>query len=147
MKIRIQKTHPAAIVPRYATDGAGCFDLHAVEVSGDHQSVICNTGLAFEIPDGFTMLVFSRSGHGFKRDIRLANCVGVVDSDYRGPVMVKLRKDTAWPESEVHPLLLFRAGDAVAQACIVETPRIEFEVCEQLTLTERGHGGFGSTGA
>ncbi len=146
MKLRIQKTHPAAIVPRYATDGAGCFDLHAVEVSGDHQTVICNTGLAFEIPDGFTMLVFSRSGHGFKRDIRLANCVGVVDSDYRGPVMVKLRKDINWCVTPATEMFLFKPGDAVAQACIIETPRVEFDVCEQLTLTERGQGGFGSTG-
>jgi dUTP pyrophosphatase len=89
MKLRIQKLHPAAQEPTYGTDGAACFDLRAVDVK-PHTMVresapgVFRTGLAFEVPEGFVMLIFSRSGHGFKNGVRLANCVGVIDSDYRG---------------------------------------------------------------
>ena len=148
MNIKIQLQHPQAKIPTYATPGAACFDLYATEVTGggDWQTVICKTGIAVEIPVDHAMLIFSRSGHGFKRDIRLANCVGVIDSDYTGEVMVKLRKDSEWSENEI-PNLLVRAGvHAIAQACIVYAPQVDFEVVEQLTLTERGDNGFGSTG-
>jgi dUTP pyrophosphatase len=140
MKIRIQKTHPAAIAPLYATDGAGCFDLHAVEV---HQSslpgvVICDTGLAFEVPPGYVLSIKSRSGLAFNFGIMAFP--GEVDSDYRGTVKVMLIGP-----SGMHCVI--RPGDRIAQARLVAAPRVEFEVCEQLTLTERGDGGFGSTGA
>ncbi len=91
------------------------------------------------------MLIFSRSGHGFNHNARLANCVGVIDSDYRGEVLVKLSMDDEFcdPETELY----IRPGDRIAQAMLVQVPRCEFEVVEQLTITERGAGGFGSTGA
>lgn len=148
MKLRILKLHPDAKVPEYATDGAACFDLHALETSsgGDFMTVICHTGLAFEIPDGYAMLIFSRSGHGFKNDVRLANCVGVIDSDYRGEVMVKLTKDKPWGAGET-PHLFVHAADRIAQAMLVPIPRVAFEVAEQLSITERGENGFGSSGA
>lgn len=147
MKLRIQKTHPAAQVPEYATDGAACFDLCAIldaptNIIGSVPQTI-RTGLAFEIPDGYAMLIFSRSGAGFKSDTRLANCVGVIDSDYRGEVMVRLTRDQTTKSS---PMFVAN-GDRIAQACLVAVPRVTFEACEQLTLTDRGAGGFGSTGA
>lgn len=141
MNLNICKLHPAATVPNYATNGAACFDLHtthAGEVEA-HSAGTFGTGLAFEIPDGHVMLVFSRSGHGFKYGIRLSNCVGVIDADYRGEVMVKLRNDS--PVS-----FGFEQGDRVAQALVLPVPRVAFEVVEQLSLTERGAGGFGHTG-
>jgi len=147
MKLRIQKTNPAAQVPEYATDGSACFDLHAVLDAPTHivasMPQTIRTGLAFEVPDGYAMLVFSRSGSGFKNDTRLANCVGVIDSDYRGEVMVRLTRDQT---TKSEPMMI-RSGDRIAQACLVPVPRVKFEVCEQLTLTDRGAGGFGSTGA
>jgi len=152
MKLRILKLHPNAQVPVYATEGAACFDLHAATVDGaqyigsscEHGNPIeCGTGLAFEIPEGHVMLIFSRSGHGFNFDTRLANCVGVIDSDYRGEVKVKLTRD---PRDEFVPTLRFQHGDRIAQALILPVPRVEFEVAEQLTITQRGAGGFGSTG-
>ena len=86
------------------------------------------------------MLVFSRSGHGFKYGLRLANCVGVIDADFRGEVMVKLRNDS--------PVVFgFEQGDRVAQALVLPVPRVAFDVVEQLSLSERGAGGFGSSGA
>lgn len=150
MKLRILKLHPEARVPQYATEGAACFDLHAVIESACMEAeprytepVTTRTGLAFEVPAGHVMLIFSRSGHGFNHDTRLANCVGVIDSDYRGEVQVKLTRD---PRDEFVPTLRFQHGDRIAQALILPIPRVEFEVVEELTTTDRGAGGFGSTG-
>jgi dUTP pyrophosphatase len=86
MNIKIRKLHPQAMTPVYSTSGAGCFDLQTV----DHNTVfpggstIFNTGLAIEVPEGYVMMIYSRSGHGFTHGLRLSNCVGVIDSDYRG---------------------------------------------------------------
>lgn len=163
--MKIKKLHPDAIAPQYATDGAACFDLHAVDVNRvpaaeaavllahGHErdatshvyparAVTFRTGLAFEVPAGHVMLIFSRSGHGFKNDVRLANCVGVIDADYRGEVLVRLTNDNL-----MGCPFKVRTGDRIAQAMLVPIPRVEFEVVEELTSTERGAGGFGSTGA
>lgn len=149
MKIRIQKLNPDAIIPRYASDGAACFDLHACFESADHsvriyrnQPKVIPTGLAFEIPPGHVMLVFSRSGHAFKTSTRLGNCVGVIDCDYRGEVMVNLTRD----DSNLD-MLQVQHGDRIAQAMLVPYPRVSFIETEELTATDRGAGGFGSTGA
>jgi dUTP pyrophosphatase len=146
--VKIKKLHPDAIVPAYATDGAGCFDFHACmlphwgqRVEQDQPSVI-ETGLSFEIPKGFVMLIFSRSGHAFNSDVRLANCVGVIDSDYRGEVKIKLASDANHAE-----FLTISNGDRIAQGMIVSIPRIMFDVVGELGSTKRGEGGFGSTGS
>lgn len=149
MKVKIKKLNPNAIIPQYATDGAGCFDLHAC-IDGRENSysihhgdpVTIKTGLAFEIPEGYVMLVYSRSGHGFKNNVRLANCTGVIDSDYRGEVQIKLTSD------DLHGKVVLGVchGDRIAQACLVEVPKIEFEEVDDLSDTDRGEGGFGSTG-
>lgn len=89
-------------------------------------------------------MIYSRSGHGFKTNTRLANCVGVIDSGYTGEVMVKLTMDDQLLEDELD--LYVKPGDRIAQAMLIPVPRVEFEVCEQLTLTERGDDGMGSTG-
>ena len=145
MKLKIKKLHPAAILPKYATKGAACFDLHAVDCE-DQTVPACmpttlRTGLAFEVPHGHVMLIFSRSGHGFKNDTRLANCVGVIDSDYRGEVMVRLTRDVSLADS-----LSFKSGDRIAQAMVVAIPWIQIVEDDELIDTERGAGGFGSTG-
>lgn len=141
MKLKIKKVHPSAVVPRYASEGAACFDLHAIEDANllPYRPVELRTGLAFEVPEGFALLVYSRSGHGFKHGVRLANCVGVVDSDFRGELRLKLRIDrpSAFDIS---------CGDRVAQAMLVAVPKVEFELVEQLSETDRGANGFGSTG-
>lgn len=140
MNVKIQKLHPNAIVPQYATAGAACFDLHALEGATLLPSNTFHTGLAFEIPQDHVMLVFSRSGHGFKNGIRLANCTGVIDADYRGEVMVRLVKDMPFGFDVA-------AGDRIAQAMIIPVEQAQFEVVEELSNTERGAGGFGSTGS
>lgn len=146
MKLRIQKLHELATIPEYATDGSACFDIRAILESPvtlfRGESVVIGTGLAFEIPDGWSMLIFGRSGHGFKHGTRLANCVAVIDSDYRGEVMVKLTREY----SNGGEIMQIQDGDRIAQGLLVQVPRIEFEMSEQLTLTSRGQGGLGSTG-
>lgn len=149
MKVKIKRLTPTAQVPHYATPGSACFDLVVDKIENSkfytpgvarNSPVIYGTGLAFEIPPGKVMLIFSRSGHGFNNDVRLSNCVGVIDSDYRGEVKVKMAKDSEGAYT-------FVEGSRVAQAMIVDFERVEFDVVEQLSETARGVGGLGSTGA
>ena len=151
MKLRIRKTHPAARVPAYATDGAACFDLHAVTVNGaEHlgdivypgHPVVVDTGLAFEIPEGYMLRIASRSGLAFKHGIDAFP--GVIDSDYRGSVKVLLK---CWHLDEDEPPVRIEPGDRIAQAYVCAVPRVEFEEVPALSETQRGACGFGSTGA
>jgi dUTP pyrophosphatase len=153
--LKIKRLHPAAIMPCYQTNGAACFDLHAILPTHlealnvlPGEPVTFRTGLAFEIPEGFCLLVFSRSGHGFKYDTRLANAVGVIDADYRGEVLVRLTSDgLAWRvEREEDEHLLVRQGDRIAQAMLVPLCKLPLIEVDDLTDTARGQGGFGSTG-
>lgn len=137
--------------PRYATPEAACFDLFAYsysfEVFDDGEesgAILCRTGLIFDLSPGTTLLIYSRSGHGFKYGLRLANCVGVIDSDYRGEVMVKLHHDR--PGNPL-PRSYFDSRSAIAQARIVQAPHAKFiEVDEDgRRVTERSDRGFGST--
>jgi dUTP pyrophosphatase len=146
MNIKIKKLHERAMIPTFATKGSACFDLYAmVEDSKKvsiykHSPAIIRTGLSFEIPKGHAMMIYSRSGHGFNNDVRLSNCVGVIDSDYRGEVKVKLAADGGG--------FGVSHGDRIAQAMIIPVPAIEgFFVSNELSETERGDGGFGSTGS
>lgn len=142
MKVKIKLTHTSAKIPTYGSDGAACFDLYAIdnhEISPAGGAKAIPTGLAFEIPQGHVMMVYSRSGHGFKNGVRLANATGVIDSDYRGEVMVKLTNDgNSWFD--------IKSGDRIAQAMIIPVEQVEFDAVDDLSDTERGTGGFGSTG-
>lgn len=148
LKVAVVETLPEQIknriaLPQYATDGSACFDLCSIEhgeLSDEHTKEVFRTGLKFEVPSGFVMLIYSRSGHGFKNNVRLANCVGVIDSDYRGEVMVKLTKDPGDADFAVMP------GDRIAQAMLVQVPTVKLQMVKQLSDTVRGEGGFGSTG-
>lgn len=141
MQVKVKKLSAHAILPTYATDGSGAMDLYAVRKWNDKPDVVTyETGLSFEVPPGHSMLVLSRSGHGFKSDLRLSNCVGLIDSDYRGGVMVNIRADgEATADLDL--------SKAIAQFIIVETPRIELIEVEKLGETDRGTAGFGSTDA
>lgn len=150
MKIKIAKTHPNAIIPAYQSKGAACFDLHAATVNrcaeiGDivyhgHPAKV-DTGLAFEIPPGWMLKIHPRSGLKFKMGVEAFS--GVIDSDYRGSVVVLLEsadqhEDT--PPPRINP------GDRIAQASLIPSPCVEFELVEELSPTERGENGFGHTG-
>jgi dUTP pyrophosphatase len=136
--LRVKRLHPDAKLPTYGTDGAACFDVSTITGGDIYQAETFGTGLAFEVPEDHVMLVFSRSGHGFSRGIRLANCVGVIDSDYRGELKVRLTAD-AGPVS-------IEAGERIAQAMILPVRQVAFEEVAELSETARGAGGFGSTG-
>lgn len=153
MNLKIKKLHPNAVVPTYATDGSACFDLYAATVGNasyvgqllSHGSpVTCGTGLAFEVPEGWAMMVYSRSGHGFKNNTRLSNCVGVIDSDYRGELLVKLTMDDEYLDPEIE--LEVKQGDRIAQAMLIPIEQVSFEIVDELSETKRGTGGLGSTG-
>lgn len=146
-EVKIKKLHPDAVVPTYATDGSACFDLYALipspyccEKVEYNKPITFRTGLAFEIPEGWVMRIYSRSGHAFNNGVRLSNCVGIIDSDYRGEVKVKLIHDSLCGKLEIIH------GDRIAQAEITPMYRTSFTVVEDLSETTRGPGGFGSTG-
>lgn len=145
MNVKIKKIHPEAKVPVYGSAGAACFDLYAasiIDVTDDNgeRTVTYGTGLQFEVPEGHVMMVYSRSGHGFKYGITLANSTGVIDADYRGEVCVKLRKLGIGIRG------LPAVGERIAQAMIIPVEQVVFEEADELSGTERGEGGFGSTG-
>ena len=144
VKVKAKKLHPDAKLPTYATDGSGAFDLYAAEPCYVYPGECCPvpTGLSVESPAGYGMFVLSRSGHARRHSVRLANSVGLIDSDYRGEVQVLLYCEYSAPDG-----LQVQRGDRIAQALVLPTPRIEFEEVDELTPTARGTGGFGSTGA
>lgn len=144
MEIKFKKLHPEAKMPTYGTEGAAGFDFYSTNTGGVFPSVpvIFGTGVAIEVPPGHVLLMFSRSGHGFTDNVRLANCVGVIDSDYRGEIKIKLSRD---PNGCSNPLLV-KAGDRIAQGIILPVPKITFSLVEELEATARGQNGYGSTG-
>ena len=141
MELKIRKTHLHAKTPTYATIGAACFDLMSCEWVNIRPGewAIINTGLSFEVPEDHAMMVYGRSGLAAKGRISLGNCVGVIDSDYRGDVKVILRNDGL-------TMIEIRPYDRIAQAMVIPVPKVQF-VEADLSETDRGAGGFGSTGA
>lgn len=145
MKLKVKKCREGATIPQYATDGSACFDLCAVidgkpVIGSIREPIIIDTGLQFEIPEGHVMMVYSRSGHGFGLSVRLANCVGIIDSDFRGSVKVKMTQDCYTTGFSV------AHGDRIAQAMVIPVQQVQFEEVDELSETVRGVGGFGSTG-
>lgn len=141
MKIKVKKLDPAASLPTYATQGAACFDIRTIEAGKVPAYGVrrFRTGLAFEVPDGHVLNVYSRSGHGINHGLRLSNTVGIVDSDYRGEVIIGITNDSSTPFE-------FEAGDRIAQGMIDLAPQVELVEADSLSETARGAGGFGSTG-
>lgn len=158
--LNVKKLHSEAKLPTYATEGAACFDLYAFSCPVSEKSypsdetwdcrldhkypMIFGTGLSVEMPKGYALMIYSRSGHGFNQDIRLANSVGIIDSDYRGEVKVKLTKDAFLADHRED--MIIRKFDRIAQAMLIPVPRTIIHEVTALSETERGTGGFGSTG-
>lgn len=143
MKIRMKKLTDTAIVPERGSSSAAGYDLFA-DVTEEvmiapGQTEKIPVGIAMEIPEGYFGGVFARSGLSTKEGLRPANCVGVIDADYRGPIMVPLHNDSAI-ERRVVP------KEKIAQMIIMPFLFAEFEEVEKLEETVRGEGGFGSTG-
>jgi dUTP pyrophosphatase len=142
MKVRIKKLNQNAVIPTYAKDGDAGMDLVATSIiSTTSIQITYGIGLAMEIPKGFVGLIFPRSSVR-KTRLMLSNCVGVVDSGYRGELQATFNKINQDSVSEND----YKVGDRIAQIMIIPHPDIQFEEADELSDTERGEGGFGSTG-
>jgi dUTP pyrophosphatase len=143
LKVKIKKVRDNATIPNYAHAYDGCVDLTAAArdkspLRDKNGSIwTYHTGLALEIPQGYVGLIFPRSSIS-KTAFALANCVGVIDSGYRGEIMVKFREHT--------PGKIYNVGDRIGQLMIVPRPKVVFNVVEELGDSFRGEGSFGSTG-
>ncbi len=141
--MKIKKLDERAITPTYGTDYSAGADLYAlldmpIEIR-PHETEFIHTGISVEIPEGYCGLVFARSSMGAKRGLAPANKVGVIDADYRGEIMVTLHNHSERSQI-VYPT------ERIAQLAIIPFLKVEFEEADELTDTDRGAGGFGSTG-
>ena len=142
MDVKIKLLTDTARVPTYATDGSAAFDIYAdmsISIDSDDLKII-STGIAVEVPEGHVLMIYSRSGHGFRYGLRLSNCVGVIDSDYRGEIKVAMTVDMA------DGYIRIEEGDRIAQGIIMPVEKTNFIVADELSETVRGTNGFGSTG-
>lgn len=149
MKVKIKKLNENAVIPQYAKKGDAGMDLTATSKFYDEYGNICyGTGLAFEIPQGYVGLVFPRSSTSHKQLV-LANCVAVIDSGYRDEVVMKFKPSLALDSGQcVKDRLIYSVygiGERIAQMVIMPYPQIEFVEVEELSQTERGDRGYGST--
>ena len=135
MKVRIKKVREKAVIPKYAKPGDAGIDLTAVDRKVEGMWITYYTGLAMEIPENHVGLLFPRSSV-YKTEQRLANSVGVIDSGYRGEIMLKYSRS----------MKEYKVGDRIGQIIILPYPQVEFEEVKELSETNRGSGGFGSTG-
>jgi len=165
MNVKIKKLHPDAVIPQYATPGAAAFDLVATKQVAIRPGEMAQVplGLAMEVPEGYALIIAMRSGISCKTLLRQTNGIGIIDSDYRGEINMlftntapltvtgiyqvalvngKVEKTCEWDYTGTY---LIKPGDRVAQGFIMPLPKINF-VEGELSETERGTGGFGSTG-
>lgn len=143
MEVRIKKLDPLARLPQYGSAAAAGADLYALLATpltiAPGETALLPTGLSAEIPAGYVGLIFARSSLGIRRGLAPANKVGVIDADYRGEIKVGLYNHSAVPQT-VEPF------ERIAQFVIVPFLKAEFTEAGELSATERGEGGFGSTG-
>ena len=141
--MKIKRLNKSAIIPTRGSDYSAGYDLYACLDAASviipaHTTLLVDTGWAMEISRGYFGAIFARSGIATKRGLRPANCVGVIDSDYRGPVKVALHNDSNEPQTITN-------GERIAQLVIMKYSVVSFEEVDELEDTERGTGGFGST--
>lgn len=140
MKIKIKRLHPNSSIPKYAKPGDAGMDLTCTEIEYTKDYISYKTGLAFEIPTGYFGMLVPRSSNS-KKDLLLTNSCGILDSGYRGEVEFRYKCIGNILDNNV-----YYAGDRIGQIIILPYPEIEFEEVETLSFTERGSGGFGSSG-
>lgn len=165
LQVKIKKFNEKAVIPAYAKPGDAGLDLVATDFVMDGAgNVIYRTGIAIEIPQGYVGLLFPRSSNAVK-DLLLSNSVGVIDSGYRGEIMLKFKTNfriinnfdiiqeqhnngETTEKLDIKNIFnkIYSVGDKVGQLIILPYPQIEFEEVEELSKTERGEGGYGSTG-
>ena len=145
MKVNVKKLDSNAVIPTYGRHGDAGMDLTATSKWYDEHGNVCyGTGLAFEIPNGFVGLLFPRSSNT-KKDLILGNSVGVIDSGYRGEVVLKFRELLPSERDIEFGPREYEIGDRIGQIVILPYTQITFNVVDELSTTDRGVGGFGST--
>ena len=153
MQVKIKKLNPNAVIPSYAKSGDAGMDLVATSIIKDTpEQITYGMGIALEIPEGFVGLIFPRSSVR-KTGLQLSNSVGVIDSGYRGELQATFNKlfgtERMYDETkntEDTSINFYKVGDRIAQIMIIPYPPIEFMEVDELSDSERGEGGFGSTG-
>lgn len=142
MEINIKLLNEKAKVPTRGSEYAAGYDLYAATTESiniaPHSTVKIGTGISVELPNGTFGAIFARSGLATKKGLRPANCVGVCDSDYRGEYIVAIHNDT-------DEMMTITTGERIAQLIVMPFIAVEFNVVEELTETQRGEGGFGSS--
>ena len=143
MKINVKKLNDAASLPHHGSEDAAGYDLYSINEQPctilPGETEIFDTGLAFEFPQGTFGAVVSRSGLSIKRGVRVENCIGIIDADYRGPVKVALHNDSQEPQ-------VIDPRERIAQLILMPFIPMDFNEVSELNTTDRGEGGFGSTG-
>lgn len=137
MNVKIKKLNSEAIIPTYGSEGAAAFDLYALEDTGVFMPTLISTGISMEVPKGYVLLVAPRSSIGLKTTLRMPHSTGVIDSDYRGEIKVMYES--------MEPMVI-KKGERIAQGMIIPVAKVNFEEVKELSSTDRGDGGFGSTG-
>lgn len=139
MKVNIKKLYADAVIPKYAKESDAGLDLTATSIiQEDENRIVYGTGIAMEIPDGFVGLVYPRSSIR-KYDLVLSNSVGVIDAGYRGEIQATFLKTDMTGNS-------YKVGERIAQIIIMAYPTVVFQEVKELTESERGTGGHGSSG-
>ena len=140
-KFKIKKLHELAVIPEYKTSGSSGMDLSSVEevTINPFERKLVPTGLAIQLEQGYEAQIRPRSGTSIKHGLTLINCVGTVDSDFIGQIFIPMVNISNEPYT-------IQVGERVAQMVIAEYTKVELEVVNELEETERGEGGFGSTG-
>ena len=136
LKIKIKRLKKEAVIPKYSLEGDAGMDVVAITKKETENEVEYGTGLSFELPENYVCLIFPRSSVSNK-DLILSNCVGVLDSGYRGELILRFNK--FGNEN-------YEIGERIGQIIVIPYPEIEFEEVSELSETKRGDGGFGSTG-
>lgn len=142
MKLKIKRLVESAVLPSYAKQGDACFDLTATSATLSGKYLEYGTGLAVEIPQGYVGLIFARSSVTTK-DLMLKNSVGVIDAGYRGEIKFRFAINALHKENAQ----IYNIGDRIGQMMILPIPVIELEEVDELGSSERGEGGYGSTGS
>ena len=139
MEVKIKRLHPNAVIPRYAKNGDAGMDLTAISVYRDDDgNIVYGTGISIEIPQGYVGFLFPRSSNS-KTNLTLTNSTGVIDSGYRGEISMKFKELK-------YEIKRYDIGDRIGQLIIMPYPQIEFKEVDELSKSERGDAGYGSTG-
>jgi dUTP pyrophosphatase len=142
LKVKIKKLHPDAVIPKYAKSGDAGMDIVATSMIITDSYIEYGTGLSFEIPEGFVGLLFPRSSIS-KKFLTLSNSVGVLDSGYRGEVTFRFKYSSA---DNLSGDSRYQIGDRIGQIIVMPFPNVYFEEVGELSDSERGSGGYGSSG-